>query len=215
MFFKNTLLVLPQFYFGAFSLFSGQPVYTDMLYQVYNMFLTAFPVIVFGILDQDISYSASFENPEVFKLKEAHFTTKNFWISQGLGFIHAGLIFMVVMMAFGNGIWDQDGKVCVLCVSVADTSFKFCINPPVVCRLAAINVVNAGHRYVWYGHHDQLVCVCQCNNPYMHGDAHMDVDLQLFRVALLGALVGMDDLLIDSPRWLVYTSPNRGVSPDL
>merc|ERR1711968_200610 len=77
MFFKNTLLVLPQFYFGAFSLFSGQPVYTDMLYQVYNMFLTAFPVIVFGILDQDINYSASFGNPQVFKLKEAYFTTKN------------------------------------------------------------------------------------------------------------------------------------------
>ena len=139
MFFKNTLLVLPQFYFGAVSLFSGQPVYTDMLYQVYNMFLTAFPVIVFGILDQDISYSASFENPQVFKLKEAFFTTKNFWISQGLGVIHAGLIFIVVAMAFGNGIWDQDGKVRVPCDSQRVVMlFGFALTRSSLRRLVAL-----------------------------------------------------------------------------
>ncbi|CAN0548237.1 unnamed protein product, partial [Ectocarpus sp. 12 AP-2014] len=36
MFYKNALLVLPQFFFAFFSLSSGQNFYYDLLYQSYN-----------------------------------------------------------------------------------------------------------------------------------------------------------------------------------
>ena len=49
----------------------------------------------------------------------------------------------------------------------------------------------------------------------MHGDTHVDMDLQFFRVTFLGAVVGVDDFLVDSPGWLVHTSANRGLPPDL
>lgn len=52
MFYKNALLVLPQFFFAFLSLSSGQNFYYDMLYQSYNVLFTGFPIIALGVLDQ-------------------------------------------------------------------------------------------------------------------------------------------------------------------
>ncbi|CAM9830897.1 unnamed protein product, partial [Choristocarpus tenellus] len=52
MFYKNALLVLPQFLFGFVSLFSGQSFYYDIMYQSFNIFFTGLPIIAFGVLDQ-------------------------------------------------------------------------------------------------------------------------------------------------------------------
>ena len=65
MFFKNCLLVIPQWVFGFSCRFSGQPVYTDMLYQMYNVMFTAYPVMAFGILDQDVKYKTAYDTPQV------------------------------------------------------------------------------------------------------------------------------------------------------
>ncbi len=55
MFYKNALLVLPQFFFAFLSLSSGQNFYYDLLYQSYNIFFTSLPIIALGVLDQVIS----------------------------------------------------------------------------------------------------------------------------------------------------------------
>lgn len=52
MFYKNALLVLPQFFFAFLSLSSGQNFYYDILYQSYNVLFTGFPIIALGVLDQ-------------------------------------------------------------------------------------------------------------------------------------------------------------------
>lgn len=52
MFYKNALLVLPQFFFAFVSLASGQNFYYDLMYQSYNVFFTSLPVIVLGVFDQ-------------------------------------------------------------------------------------------------------------------------------------------------------------------
>lgn len=52
MFYKNALLVLPQFFFAFLSLSSGQNFYYDLLYQSYNVFFTSLPIIALGVLDQ-------------------------------------------------------------------------------------------------------------------------------------------------------------------
>ncbi|OEH78017.1 phospholipid-translocating p-type flippase subfamily [Cyclospora cayetanensis] len=41
MFYKNLVLVLPMFFYGAFSLFSSQKFYFEYLYQMYNVVFTA------------------------------------------------------------------------------------------------------------------------------------------------------------------------------
>jgi magnesium-transporting ATPase (P-type) len=49
IFYKNALLVLPQFFFGMFSMYSGQNFYFDGFYQLYNVIYTAFPIIALGV----------------------------------------------------------------------------------------------------------------------------------------------------------------------
>lgn len=58
MFYKNALLVLPQFFFAFMSLSSGQNFYYDLLYQSYNVFFTSLPIIALGVLDQARTYTS-------------------------------------------------------------------------------------------------------------------------------------------------------------
>lgn len=51
MFYKNVLMVLPIFYFGAYSAFSGTPIYDVMLAQTYNLVFTGMPVCWFAVFD--------------------------------------------------------------------------------------------------------------------------------------------------------------------
>ena len=53
MFYKNILYVLPQYWYGFVSAFSGQTLYESVLYQGYNIVFTAFPIMWFAIFDQE------------------------------------------------------------------------------------------------------------------------------------------------------------------
>jgi len=66
MFFKNVVLVLPQAVFGIYCLMSGQTIYNDILYQSFNPLLTALPVLVFGVLDQDVDARTAEANPALY-----------------------------------------------------------------------------------------------------------------------------------------------------
>jgi len=50
-FYKNCLFVIPQFWFGIYSLYSGQTLYDPWIYQLYNIIFTSLPIIWFGVYD--------------------------------------------------------------------------------------------------------------------------------------------------------------------
>jgi phospholipid-transporting ATPase len=50
-FYKNILYVTTQFFFGFWSSFSGQPLYEPVIYQLYNMTMTAAPIMYFALFD--------------------------------------------------------------------------------------------------------------------------------------------------------------------
>jgi len=52
-FYKNMLLVLPPFLYGLSTVFSGQPFYEQMLYQLYNVVFTSAPIVVFALFDRE------------------------------------------------------------------------------------------------------------------------------------------------------------------
>jgi phospholipid-transporting ATPase len=56
-FYKNVLFVMPQFWFGFKSYFSGQTLYDPWIYQLYNIVFTCLPIIWFGIYDKEVSYT--------------------------------------------------------------------------------------------------------------------------------------------------------------
>lgn len=67
IFYKNVLLVLPQFVYGAYCLYSGQSTYYDTLLQLFNIGFTALPVLFFAVLDQDISPQTSLVYPKLYQ----------------------------------------------------------------------------------------------------------------------------------------------------
>ncbi|KFG28796.1 phospholipid-translocating P-type ATPase, flippase subfamily protein, partial [Toxoplasma gondii GAB2-2007-GAL-DOM2] len=101
--YKNFLLVLPLVYFGFLCLFSGQRFYPEVLAQTYNPVLTAMPITLYGVLEQDIDERASLKFPQLYRLGQAdsflNLRTCISWIL--LGVVHAAIIFVVGLYAFG------------------------------------------------------------------------------------------------------------------
>ena len=50
-FYKCMVLVFTEFFFGFESLFSGLTIFEPILYQLYNMSQTSFPIIHFAVFD--------------------------------------------------------------------------------------------------------------------------------------------------------------------
>ncbi|CAM9235606.1 unnamed protein product, partial [Discosporangium mesarthrocarpum] len=101
MFYKNVLLVLPQFFFGFLSLFSGQNFYYDLMYQSYNVFFTGLPIITFG----DVSANVALKYPTLYKdgMEGRILTRGVFWRWMGEGIAHAAIATFLPMGALGDG----------------------------------------------------------------------------------------------------------------
>ncbi|GAB9472150.1 Phospholipid-translocating p-type flippase [Globisporangium polare] len=67
IFYKNVLLVLPQFVYGCYCLYSGQSTYYDTLLQLFNICFTSLPVLYFAVLDKDISAQTLVLYPKLYQ----------------------------------------------------------------------------------------------------------------------------------------------------
>jgi magnesium-transporting ATPase (P-type) len=81
MFYKNILLVMAQWCYSFFSGYSGQKFYLEVGIQLYNVAFTAVPIIVLGVLDQDVPRGMAELQPEVYALglRNRHFNDRIFW----------------------------------------------------------------------------------------------------------------------------------------
>lgn len=61
MFYKNILLCLPAFLYGFSTFFSGQPFYSQMLHQIYNIVFTCLPIIAYCLFDRPVNDLAELE----------------------------------------------------------------------------------------------------------------------------------------------------------
>lgn len=68
IFYKNIVFVIPQFWYGFQSALSGQPLYEQWLYQLYNILFTAFPVMWFALFDEQFVKEELLSNPNHFKI---------------------------------------------------------------------------------------------------------------------------------------------------
>jgi phospholipid-transporting ATPase len=75
------LFVMPQFWFGFYSAFSGQVFYEKWIYQIFNIVFTAFPIMIFALFDQEHLKKTLMEKPKYYRigLKNQCFTTFIFW----------------------------------------------------------------------------------------------------------------------------------------
>lgn len=81
IFYKNVLFVLPQYWFGFLSVFSGQTLYESWIYQMYNIVFTAFPIMWFATFDFQKRKEEFLENPSYYSigLKNELFNNRIFW----------------------------------------------------------------------------------------------------------------------------------------
>mmetsp|Transcript_23845 Transcript_23845/g.54238 ORF Transcript_23845/g.54238 Transcript_23845/m.54238 type:complete len:1202 (+) Transcript_23845:25-3630(+) len=156
MFYKNVVVVLPQFYLNAVSLFSGQRLYIDLMYQLYNVAFTSFPIIVLGVLDQDCSKNDSLRHPQLYKLgpQRFYFNKEVFvqWVISGMW--HSLVVFCVPYLAFsGTQIPHSDGRLtdlwtdgmivylCVVIVANAKCAIENMYHTWVLWAILAISVL--------------------------------------------------------------------------
>lgn len=103
IFYKSAVLVLPQFFFGIESLFSGQPIYQDIIYQLANVLFTAFPIIAFGVFDRDVPVKQALASPGLYKdgIERKFLNRTVFWAWMLEAILHALLIIFLPMLALG------------------------------------------------------------------------------------------------------------------
>ncbi|CAD8203960.1 unnamed protein product [Paramecium pentaurelia] len=89
-FYKNILVVLPQFWYGILSMYSAQSLYDTFIYQLFNILYAALPIMIYGVFDEEHDADILTENTQdnyyeqgpqgkLFNLK-----IFLFWVFQGL-----------------------------------------------------------------------------------------------------------------------------------
>jgi len=112
-FYKNVVVVLPQYFLGCVSGFSGQKLYNDLMYQSYNVVHSMLPILLFGILDQDVSKKVALRFPELYSAGLKHEYLNRFisagWMLSGLW--HSFVLFFLPYYVMSNGnTTHSDGK---------------------------------------------------------------------------------------------------------
>jgi phospholipid-transporting ATPase len=96
-FYKNSLFVLPQFWFGYLSLYSGQSLYEPFLYQMYNIVFSSVPIMYFSVFIFQHKKEYYLKNPSTYYLglKHLSFGTQIFWIWMIYGALQGMLITII------------------------------------------------------------------------------------------------------------------------
>ncbi|EGR33192.1 hypothetical protein IMG5_206852 [Ichthyophthirius multifiliis] len=114
MFFKNILLIMPQFWYGLTNYLSGQTLYDSILYQFYNIIFTSLPIIVYATCDQEYSERELLSNEKKNYYQQGInnelFNSKIFWKSFISATIQGGIITMISLFAFEINFVNEEGR---------------------------------------------------------------------------------------------------------
>jgi magnesium-transporting ATPase (P-type) len=112
IFYKTSLLCLTIFWFGIFSGFSGQNMFLEWCYQLYNVAFTALPILIFAVLDYDIDNNILQADPTIYanSLTGIYFNYKLFcsWFLNS--FIHSIICFFFPLASYSISSTDSTGQ---------------------------------------------------------------------------------------------------------
>jgi len=110
-FYKNIAFILVLFWFMFYSRASGQTIYEDWSLAMYNTLFTLFPILLYGVFEQDVNEGSLVRFPKLYQLgpqnKEFNLTLFSLWIFEAI--YHSVVIFFGVYLAFSAGILSIDG----------------------------------------------------------------------------------------------------------
>lgn len=81
MFMKNVIFVIPIWWFGAMSLYSGTQIYDVILYNSYNLFFTGIPICWYATYDYQHTKEKLLSDSSLYKigLNNTCFNSYLFW----------------------------------------------------------------------------------------------------------------------------------------
>lgn len=144
-FYKNVLLVLPLFWLGFISAFSGQILYNMWTYQLFNVIFASLPICVYALFDKEYEPAELESNPKHFLLG-AHnklFTSAVFW-SWIVEAIVLGLcVVLLPLYSICYYAGDESGRVDNMWVA------STCVLGLIVI-LANLKVVEFSNTHYWF-----------------------------------------------------------------
>ncbi|XP_076139627.1 phospholipid-transporting ATPase IC [Alosa pseudoharengus] len=110
-FYKNFAFTLVHFWYSFFSGYSSQVAYEDWFITLYNVAYSSLPVLLVGLLDQDVSDKLSLKFPKLYTPGQQGilFNYKTFFISLFHGIFTSLIIFFIPYGAFLQTM-GQDGE---------------------------------------------------------------------------------------------------------
>ena len=96
-FYKNMLFVVPQFWYGYVSFYSGQTLYDPWIYQLFNIVFSSIPIIWFGIYDKEVRYTILYIDPRYYiqGIVNKLFHSTRFWKWVIYGMIQGYIIYLI------------------------------------------------------------------------------------------------------------------------
>ncbi|KAK5900490.1 hypothetical protein CgunFtcFv8_025448 [Champsocephalus gunnari] len=110
-FFKNFAFTLVHFWYSFFNGYSAMVTYEDWFITLYNLCYSSLPVLLVGLLDQDVNDKISLKFPQLYLPGQlgALFNYKNFFLSLFHGIFVSLTIFFIPYGAFLQTM-GQDGE---------------------------------------------------------------------------------------------------------
>ncbi|NXC73491.1 AT8B1 ATPase, partial [Anhinga anhinga] len=110
-FYKNFAFTLVHVWYSFFNGFSAQTAYEDWFITLYNVLYSSLPVLLVGLLDQDVSDKLSLRFPRLYILgqKDLLFNYKKFFLSLLHGAVTSLVIFFIPYGAYRKTM-GQDGE---------------------------------------------------------------------------------------------------------
>ncbi|XP_037364368.1 phospholipid-transporting ATPase IC [Talpa occidentalis] len=110
-FYKNFAFTLAHFWYSFFNGYSAQTAYEDWFITLYNVLYSSLPVLLTGLLDQDVSDKLSIRFPGLYVVgqKDSLFNYKKFFASLLHGVLTSMSLFFIPLGAYLQTV-GQDGE---------------------------------------------------------------------------------------------------------
>ncbi|KAM6217827.1 phospholipid-transporting ATPase IC [Rhynchocyon petersi] len=110
-FYKNFAFTLVHFWYSFFNGYSAQTAYEDWFITLYNVLYSSLPVLLMGLLDQDVSDKLSLRFPRLYMVgqRDLLFNYKKFFVSLLHGVLTSLVLFFIPFGAFLQTM-GQDGE---------------------------------------------------------------------------------------------------------
>lgn len=114
-FYKNVVFTMTLFWYGIFSDFDGSYLYEYTYVMFFNLAFTSLPVILMGILDQDVPDRISLAVPQLYRrgILKADFSEQKFWLYMLEGFYQSFIAFFFPYFVYSPGRFESQNGLSV------------------------------------------------------------------------------------------------------